>query len=383
MSVNLSDILVIGGGMAGASIAATLASETRVTLLEMERQPGYHTTGRSAAMYEPTYGPPMMRALTRAGYAAFAAPPEAFGDGPLISPRASLFIATEEERPLLETLRNEVGPEQFEPLTADEIRTMVPLLRDGYAVDGALNRGGSDIDVARMLQGYLRLLKSTGGTVITDAEVTDLTRTGPIWRAETRAGVFEAPIVINAAGAWADRIGALAVAEPIGLTPKRRTALIVSPPAGMDPSAWPLTVNASETFYMKPDASRLLISPANEDPQQPADAQPDELDVAICVDRVTQAFDIDIRRIESQWAGLRSFVADKEPVAGFSDAVEGFYWLAGQGGYGIQSAPGLARFAASQVLGREIPADLASEGVTPEALAPARLAGAERFTSDA
>lgn len=382
MTAEMSDILVIGGGMAGASIAAMLAPETRVILLEMERQPGYHTTGRSAAMYEPTYGPPMFRALTRAGYTAFAEPPEPFGDGPLISPRASLFIATKEERPLLETLRAEVGPENFEPLCADEIRTLVPLLRDGYAVDGALNRGGADIDVARMLQGYLRQLKAAGGKVVTDAEVTTLTRGDGMWRAETRAGLFEAPIVINAAGAWADRVGALAGAEPIGLTPRRRTALIVAAPAGMDPSSWPLTVNASETFYMKPDAGRLLISPANEDPQQPADAQPDEMDVAICVDRVTQAFDIDIRRIESQWAGLRSFVADKEPVAGFSDDVDGFYWLAGQGGYGIQSAPGLARFAAAQVLGQEIPAELTAEGVTPEALAPTRLTGAARFTGE-
>ena len=382
MSAQASDILVIGGGMAGASVAAVLAAEARVTLLEMERQPGYHTTGRSAAMYEPTYGPPMIRALTRAGYDTFAAPPAAFGDGALISPRASLFIATEEERALLDSLREEVGPESFEPLTPDQMRAMVPLLREGYAVDGALNHGGSDIDVARMLQGFLRMLREAGGSVVTDAEVAGLTRSDGIWRAETRAGTFEAPIVINAAGAWADQIGALAGAEPIGLIPKRRTALIVTAPDGMDPSAWPLTVNASETFYMKPDAGRLLISPANEDPQPPADAQPDEMDVAICVDRIMSAFDIDIRRIESQWAGLRSFVADKEPVAGFSDAVDGFYWLAGQGGYGIQSAPGLARFAAAQVLGQEIPTGLRAEGVDPAALAPARLTGAQRFSAE-
>ena len=380
MSETQADILVIGGGMAGASVAAMLAGRARVVLLETESQPGYHTTGRSAAMYEPTYGPRGMRALTRAGYGFFANPPEIFGDGPLICPRASLFVATEEERPLLEATRDEVGRDAFENLGPDEIRAIVPILKEGHIVDGALNRGGSDIDVARMHQGFLRMLKAAGGAVVTNAEVTGLVRQGDMWRAETRAGVFQAPIVVNAAGAWADMVGAMAGAEPIGLTPKRRTALIVAAPAGVDVSDWPLVVNASETWYIKPDAGRLLISPANEDPQLPADAQPDEMDVAICIDRVTTACDLDIRRIESQWAGLRSFVADKDPGAGYSDAVPGFYWLAGQGGYGIQSAPALARFAAAQVLGDSLPEDILAEGLTPAQLAPARLAGATRFT---
>lgn len=375
-----ADILVIGGGMAGASAAAELAGSARVTLLEMESQPGYHTTGRSAAMYEPAYGPAAIRAMTRAGYDMFANPPEVFGPGPLISPRSSLFVATEEERPLLEAMRDDVGHDRLETLDADEVRAMVPILREGYIVDGALNRGGADIDVGRMHQGYLRMLKAAGGTVVTGAEVTGLTRADGVWTAETRAGTFSAPVVVNAAGAWADKLGALAGAEPIGLTPKRRTALIVAAPSGMDVSSWPLTVNASETWYLKPDAGRLLISPANEDPQQPADAQPDEMDVAICVDRVMTACDIDIRRIENQWAGLRSFVADKEPVAGFSDVVDGFYWLAGQGGYGIQSAPAMARFVAAQVLGRPLPDEITAEGLDPAVLAPGRLAGATRFT---
>ena len=379
MSGTGADILVIGGGMAGASVAAELAAEARVILLEMEAQPGYHTTGRSAAMYEPTYGPRAMRALTRAGYDTFANPPEIFGPGPLISPRASLFIATEEERPLLEATRDEVGRDAFENLTPEQIRAAVPILREGHAVDGALNRGGSDIDVGRMHQGYLKMLRARGGQVVTGAEVTALARKDGNWTAETRAGTFMAPVVVNAAGAWADLLGQMAGAEPIGLTPKRRTALIVAAPAGMDVSNWPLTVNASETWYMKPDAGRLLISPANEDPQPPADAQPDEMDVAICIDRVMKACDLDIRRVESQWAGLRSFVADKEPVAGYSDAVDGFFWLAGQGGYGIQSAPALARYAAALALHRDLPADLTAEGLTADQLAPGRLKGAVRY----
>ncbi|WP_428925575.1 NAD(P)/FAD-dependent oxidoreductase [Marinibacterium sp. SX1] len=376
-----ADILVIGGGMAGASVAAMLAGSARVILLEAESQPGYHTTGRSAAMYEPTYGPRAMRALTRAGLDFFTNPPEIFGEGPLISPRASLFVAPEEERALLETTRDEVGRDQFEDLDAEAIRRAVPVLKAGYAVDGALNHGGSDIDVARMHQGFLRMLRAGGGTVATDARVEALTRDADgLWEARTRKGSWRAPVVVNAAGAWADQLGEMAGAEPIGLVPKRRTALIVAAPEGMDVQAWPLVVNAAETWYMKPDAGRLLISPANEDPQMPADAQPDELDVAICIDRVMTACDLDIRRVESQWAGLRSFVADKEPVAGWSDVVPGFYWLAGQGGYGIQSAPALARFAAAQLLGRPVPADIAAEGLDAAQLAPGRLAGAERFT---
>lgn len=374
-----SDILVIGGGMAGASAAAELAGRASVTLLEMEAQPGYHTTGRSAAMYEPAYGPAAMRALTRAGLDVFSNPPAIFGGGPLISPRASLFVATQDERPLLEAMRDDVGRDRFENLDAEQIRAMVPILKEGYIVDGALNRGGSDIDVGRMHQGYLRMLKASGGSVVTGAEVTALARADGLWTARTRAGSFSAPIVVNAAGAWADMVGALAGAEPIGLTPKRRTALIVAAPQGMDVSAWPLVVNASETWYLKPDAGRLLISPANEDPQLPSDAQPDEMDVAICVDRVMTACDIDIRRIENQWAGLRSFVADKEPVAGFSDVVDGFYWLAGQGGYGIQSAPAMARLVAAQVLGQPLPDIIAAEGLDPLVLAPGRLAGAKRY----
>ncbi|MEM8731252.1 MAG: FAD-dependent oxidoreductase, partial [Pseudomonadota bacterium] len=357
MSDRKVDIVVIGAGMAGASVAAELAGAARVLLLEMEAQPGYHTTGRSAAMYEPTYGPRAIRALTRASHAHFATPPAIFGPDPLISPRASLFIATQEERALLDEMRAEVGPERFETLSSEQIRAMVPILRDGYAVDGALNRGGSDIDVARLHQGYLRQIPAAGGDVLTKAEVTAVTRADGLWHLETRAGSVRAPLVVNAAGAWADRLGALAGAEPIGLVPKRRTALIVSAPERMDVSAWPLVVNASETWYMKPDAGRLLISPANADPQAPMDAQPDELDIAYCIDRVSTACDLDIRRIESRWAGLRSFVGDKEPVAGFSQVVPGFYWLAGQGGYGIQSAPALARFAAAQILGRTLPED--------------------------
>ena len=198
-------------------------------------------------------------------------------------------------------------------------------------------------------------------------------RSGASWRIEARGAAFDVDIVVNAAGAWADEIAALAGAGVVGLVPKRRTAMVVDAPAGIDPEPWPMVVDIDEGFYLKPDAGRLLISPADETPSPPCDAQPDEYDVALCVDRIETAFDLRIARIDNKWAGLRSFVADKVPVAGYDMAAPGFFWLAGQGGYGIQSAPALARAAAALVEGRGLPGDIADQGVHVDALAPARL----------
>jgi len=203
--------------------------------------------------------------------------------------------------------------------------------------------------------------------------VRGLSRSGNIWSIEVGQRTVRADVVVNAAGAWADEIAALAGAAPINLVPKRRTAVIVAAPKGLDPSPWPMVVDIDEGFYMKPDAGRLLISPADETPSPPCDAQPDEYDVAVCVDRIETAFDVSVRSIENKWAGLRSFVADKTPVACYDPAVAGFFWLAGQGGYGIQSAPALARTAAALIGGGSIPADVADEGVTASDLSADRL----------
>lgn len=368
------DIAVIGAGIAGASVAAELAPHAKVLLLEMEAQPGYHTTGRSAAIFAPSYGPAPVRALTRASRGFYRSPLPGFAETPLFSPRRIMMIARQDQLSSLEALIAELG--EASPVSRigeRELRAINPLVREGYATAGMLDENGQDIDVAALHQGYLRRLRAAGGAIMTRSEVTGLSRGGDGWSVITPNGAVGAGVVVNAAGAWADRLGEMAGAGQIGLVPKRRTALTVAAPDGFDASPLPLTIDIDEGFYLKPDAGRLLLSPADETPSPPCDAQPDEMDVAVCIDRIETAFDLSVRRIESKWAGLRSFVPDKSPVAGFSTRAPGFFWLAGQGGYGIQTAPALSRFAAAAILGRPVPPDIADAGLDPSDLSPARL----------
>ncbi|HPD92179.1 MAG: FAD-binding oxidoreductase [Rhodobacter sp.] len=360
-------IVVIGAGIAGASVAAELAAAGQdVLLLERESAPGYHTTGRSAALFTPTYGPPVIRALTRASGPAFLAPPTAERPHPLLRPRKVLFLARPDQAEALAALQAELGAMM---LTSARARALLPLLRGDYAVGALLDPDAADIDVEALHRQYLRPL---GPALRLKCEVMALSRDGAGWRIDTRAGAIHADLVVNAAGAWADDLAAMAGIERIGLTPKRRTALLVDPPAGLNPDPWPMAVDIDEEFYIKPDAGKLLLSPADETPSPPCDAQPEDLDVAIAIDRIQTAFDLPVRRVAHKWAGLRSFVADKAPVVGHAPDAPGFVWLAGQGGYGIQSAPAMARTAAALTLGRPIPADIADQGVTPQALSPIR-----------
>ena len=369
-----ADVIVIGAGIAGASVAAELSKDARVLLLEMESQAGYHTTGRSAAVYAPIYGPKPIRAFTRASEAFFRNPPDGFTAHELFSPRSIMLMASESQMDSLAALLKEMRAEgPVERLDAQQTKEVQPLLREGYAAGAMLDRNGQDIDVHALHQGYLRQAKALGCEMISNAEVSAMQRVAKVWKLSCGDTSYEAPVVVNAAGAWADKVGQLAQAESIGLVPKRRTALIVAAPEGIDITHLPISIDIDEKFYLKPDAGRLLISPANEDPEEPCDVQPDEMDIALCVDRIERAFDLQVRRIENRWAGLRSFVNDKCPVAGFSAKAEGFYWLAGQGGYGIQSAPALARFAAAQIKRQSIPEDILSEGLHAAAVAPQRL----------
>ena len=372
------DVAVIGGGIAGTSVAAELSKDRRVLLLEMESQPGYHTTGRSAAVYAAVYGPSPIRALTRASRAFFASPSTSHFDTALFRPRPIMMIARQEQAFALDQTIAEVGVmTPVERINESAIRKLNPLVKTGYASAAMLDMSGEDIDVAALHQGYLRQFRDFGGDLRCNATVLGLTHTGRDWQINTGVGEFTVDTIVNAAGAWAEHIGGLAQAESIGLIPKRRTAAIVAAPIELAPdtlASLPITIDIEENFYLKPDAGRLLISPADETPSPACDAQPEDMDIALCVERIEQAFDLQVHRIESKWAGLRSFVADKCPVVGYSTTAPAFFWLAGQGGYGIQTAPALARLAASQVLQRPMPEDIAAEGVDLSEIDPSRLA---------
>ncbi|MEM9009859.1 MAG: FAD-dependent oxidoreductase [Pseudomonadota bacterium] len=370
------DIAVIGAGIAGASAAAEMAAEARVLLLEMEAQPGYHTTGRSAALFSKTYGPKPIRALSRASEAFYLDPPEGFSDTPLLQPRGTLFLVRPDQGEAAEAFVRDLGPgaaiSRIPPPRAAEL---LPLLRPEYLAEAICDDEAQDIDVDALHQGYLRRFRALGGTLTCDAGLTALAPDGAGWRLTTRVGEIRAAAVVNAAGAWADQVAVLAGLAPAPITPKRRTALIVAAPEGIDPSPWRMAVDVEERFYLKPEAGKLLISPADETPSEPCDAQPEELDIALCVDRIERAFDLSVRRIEHKWAGLRSFARDKCPVIGFDPRAPGFFWLAGQGGYGIQSAPAAGRVAAALALGRDLPADVVDQGLETATISPARLAG--------
>ncbi|HEY6106598.1 MAG TPA: FAD-dependent oxidoreductase [Anaeromyxobacteraceae bacterium] len=369
------DVLVIGAGIAGASVAAELASRRRVVVLEMEEQPGYHTTGRSAAVFAECYGNRLVRALTRASRAFLTTTPP--GDEvPLLVPRGWLSIARRDQMERLGDLEREIlaNGGTVQPVSEAEARALVPILRRGHVAAALLDQSAMDVDVHALHQLYLRRLRAAGGETITGARAVALDRAGRDWKVHTTQGDFAAPLVIDAAGAWADEVGRLAGATPIGLVPMRRTALILDLPRGTRISSWPLVVDADESFYFKPEGGRLLASPADETPSPPCDARPEDLDVAVAIDRITAACELEVSHVSRRWAGLRSFVADRSPVAGFDPRAPGFFWLAGQGGYGIQTAPALSRLAAALALGEPVPADLAAEGVSAAQLAPGRLA---------
>lgn len=362
--------------MAGASLAAELAPLRAVTLIEVEDQPGRHSTGRSAAMFFESYGNVTVCALTRASRAFLQQPPAGFADAPLMTPRAAMFVANAEGLPRLEAMcRAADAAPSLRQLDAAAALARVPILRADWLAGAAIDESGCDMDVAAIHQGYLRLARRAGAQLVLGAADMGIERQAGHWTVRCRAGSFSAPLLVNATGAWADAVAQLAAAAgvaPIGLQPMRRTAMTIPAPTGYDLRGWPMVIDIDETVYFKPDAGQLLLSPANEDPMPPCDVAPDELDVAIAVDRFEALTTHPVARINRRWAGLRSFVADRSPVAGFDPQAEGFFWLAGQGGYGIQMAPALARCAAALLLGRPLPDDVQRQGVRTADLSPKR-----------
>lgn len=375
-----TDFLVIGAGIAGASAAYELAGSGSVVVLERESQPGYHSTGRSAALYTQTYGHRVVRAMTVASWEFYTAPPDGFADHPLLTPRGVVMVARPDQVALLDREYREgrrLTP-TVERLDRDEVLRRAPFLRPDYPLGAVWEPEARDIDVHAVHGGYLRGLRARGGRVVTDAGVVALARRDGLWVADTPAGSYAAPVLVNAAGAWADVLAGLAGVRPVGLVPKRRTAITFDP-AFTDPAdkaglaGWPMVIDIEETFYVKPEAGRLLASPADETPVEPCDVQPEELDIAILVDRLERTMRFTVPRITHRWAGLRSFVADKILVAGFDSVADGFFWLTGQGGYGLQTAPAMGRTAAALASGRPLPPDVAALGIAEADLSPARL----------
>ena len=368
------DFIVIGAGMAGASAAAHLSRRGAVALLERESQPGYHSTGRSAALFSTNYGNAVVRALTRASQAFLFESPSWFTPTPLVSPRPTLFFATQEQTALLARFREDADiAANTQLLDVAQAGALVPAFKPGYLGGAVLEPGSADIDVAALQQGYLRQAKARGASVLLDCAIAGLHHAGGRWVLRTDKGTVSAPVLVNAAGAWGDEVARLAGARPVGLRPLRRTAMLIDPPRQLAYAAWPAAIAIDESFYFKPDTGRLLLSPADEEPSPPCDAQPEDLEVAIAVDRFETATGAPVAKVFHRWAGLRVFSADRTPLVGFDPVAEGFFWLVGQGGYGIQSAEGLGRLTAALACGEDVPPDLAAEGVTADALARSRF----------
>ena len=370
-----ADFLIIGAGIAGASVGYWLSPHGRVIVLERESQPGYHSTGRSAALFMESYGTPQVRALTLASRAFFESPPAGFCEHPLISKRGAMMVAGPGQEDLLKEhwdVLRAVTPDA-QQLSVAEACAKVPVLRSEKLIGAVYEPGAMDMDVHAIHQGFLRGITRAGGAVVCDAGVTALTRDNGQWRVEAGGRQFAAPVVLNAAGAWADQMGQLAGAVPIGLQPKRRSALIFPPPEGVNTSDWPMAIGVGEDWYFKHDANMLLGSPGNADPVEPQDIQPEELDIATAIYHLEDMTTLSIRRPTRTWAGLRSFVADGDLVGGFDISRPGFFWVAAQGGYGIQTSPAMGEVCAALARGQDIPERIASFGLTEAMLSPKRL----------
>ncbi len=368
-----TDVIVIGSGIAGASVASHVAETRGVILVEQETRPGYHSTGRSAALFSEVYGNAVIRSLTRASREFFHRPPPDFAASPLPRPRGSLFVATESQLPSLERFAQlpdvEAATRRIE---AAEARGLCPVLREGYAAAALLEPGSFDIDVHALHEGYLRQFRRRDGRMLYDSAVRALHHDGRRWIVTAGNETLAAAVLVNAAGAWADEVAALAGVRPIGLAPLRRTAMLVEAPPAVVVNAWPMVLDIDDQFYFKPDAGSLLLSPADETPAVAGDAQPDEWDIAVAVDRIQTATTLAIPSIRRRWAGLRTFAPDRTPVVGFSRDAPGFFWLAGQGGYGMQTSPALSRVAAALILERPLPDDLRRFGISG-GISPARF----------
>ncbi len=362
-----SDILVIGAGIAGISAAAQLSPDAKVIVLETEPVIGHHSTGRSAAVFIRNYGNAVLRALNAASAPMLAAPGD-IAETSLLSPRGEMLVATDEDMPAFDAYLD--GSEGIERLSRQQALELVPILRGEAIAAAAIEWDAQDIDVDRMLQGFARKFRRHRGQVVTAAPVQSMSRRNGVWTVVTAEGEYSAPIVINAAGGWADTLAEIAGIRPLGLRPLRRSAALIPAPEGHDITRWPLFANAGDQWYAKPEAGKLMVSPAEEDPVEPHDVWADDMVIAEGLHRFEQAVTIPVTRVEHSWAGMRTFAPDRSPVVGFSADADGFFWLAGQGGYGMQTAPALSQLTADLCMGRLSPLGHA----VVDALSPRRAA---------
>lgn len=370
------DVIVVGAGIAGLSLAGELAAGARVLVLEREAQSAQHASGRSAAVSVEPLSTDAVFALTRATTPFLENPPTDFSEQPLVTPRGFLVLARPGEEAGLERYLADWSARcpALHEIDEHEARTLVPVLRPGAAVRFALDSAAVALDTHEMLQGWTRRLRAGGGRLVTRAEVTDVARRDGHFEVRWAGGAARAPVLVNAAGAWASGFAALAGATPIELVPHRRSAALIAPPEGHDVSAWPMVLPVEEDFYFKPEGGRLMLSPADQTPSVPMDAWPEDIDLAGAVERAEGVADLGVRRFEASWAGLRTFAPDRQLVYGWDPVLPGFYWCAGQGGAGFQTSAGAARWCAAELGVGTAPEGLAENGFEAARLRPDRFA---------
>ena len=368
------DFLIIGAGISGSAAAYELCSLGSVAIIEAETGPDYHSTGRSAALYTRNFGGSVVRKINSASYAFFQNPPSGFCDIPLLTPRGLLTVGRPEDTAKLALIHEQSTPDApIEMLTSAQTCERAPILRPEFIDAATFEAGVSDIEVSSLHQAYLRAVKAKKCTPIYSMRINAIERKNGAWHVSANGQTMIGKTLINAAGAWADQIAIMAKAAPTGLVAKRRTAIIVDAPQGVEPQQLPAIDFADSESYIKPEAGKLMASPGDETPVEPQDVQPEEWDIAVIADWLQQRTIIEIQRIEHSWAGLRTFARDDAPIVGFDPNIEDFFWLAGQGGYGIMMSPTLGRVTSSLITDGTIPEDLLSLGVNKHSISPSRF----------
>lgn len=369
-----ADFVVIGGGIAGASVAYELIAHGSVVLLEAESDCGYHSTGRSAAVMSENYGPPLWSRLVTATRSFLEQPPEGFTEASLLSDRGALFLALDSELETLDAQANELVRRgaKIERMTAQDAARHCPVIDASKFHSAIYEPDCKDVDTDALMSGYMRAIKRTGGEIRTNARVTAIRRNSTSWQLETESGSLECGVLINAAGGWVQQIANMAGLGHRNVVPFRRTAVTFDPPKGSNIQSWPMTFDIAETFYFKPEAGRIMVSPVDMEPTEPTDAQADELETAIAIDRIHSFTTMTVASVKHKWGGLRTFAPDHEPVIGADPEDSSFIWLAGQGGNGVMACAASAQLAAAFAVGEDVPSDIAELGINRENVSPAR-----------